>query len=262
MLVCCCSEEPWRPEGWHRFLLPKHASRSFSLWSAVCARMPPRGFSTEKIRVCYQCFKEKEHFADFLRKEKISILVDATHPFASNISALASWASGALSFPVFFVRRPPWREQAGDVWISASSLADAAVQVGGLQRKRVFVALGGLGGRTFLKAFQKLPYSSAGYRFWVRTMQARKDSQFAMPTQELVRTSTTSPNEELALLQTLQTEVLVARNAGGSSGYGKIAAARTLQIPVVLIRRPSLPHGCLAMSLKECAQQLRNIRTS
>jgi precorrin-6A/cobalt-precorrin-6A reductase len=35
--------------------------------------------------------------------------------------------------------------------------------------------------------------------------------------------------------------VVVAKNSGGAATYGKIAAARTLGVPVVLLRRPSLP---------------------
>lgn len=36
-------------------------------------------------------------------------------------------------------------------------------------------------------------------------------------------------------------EILVSKNAGGAATYGKIAAARTLGIPVVMVRRPGKP---------------------
>jgi precorrin-6A/cobalt-precorrin-6A reductase len=34
---------------------------------------------------------------------------------------------------------------------------------------------------------------------------------------------------------------LVARNSGGMATYAKIAAARTLRLPVIMISRPPLP---------------------
>ena len=35
----------------------------------------------------------------------------------------------------------------------------------------------------------------------------------------------------------------MAKNSGGTATYGKIAAARSLGIPVLLIRRPAEPGG-------------------
>ena len=35
--------------------------------------------------------------------------------------------------------------------------------------------------------------------------------------------------------------MVVAKNSGGPAAYGKIAAARTLGIEVMLLRRPALP---------------------
>jgi precorrin-6A/cobalt-precorrin-6A reductase len=38
-------------------------------------------------------------------------------------------------------------------------------------------------------------------------------------------------------------EALIAKNSGGHSTYAKIAAARRLGFPVVMIRRPEAPAG-------------------
>ena len=46
---------------------------------------------------------------------------------------------------------------------------------------------------------------------------------------------------EAALLQATGTEVVVSKNSGGAATYGKIAAARALALPVVMVRRPRKP---------------------
>jgi precorrin-6A/cobalt-precorrin-6A reductase len=43
------------------------------------------------------------------------------------------------------------------------------------------------------------------------------------------------------LLITHAIDVVVAKNSGGTATYGKIAAARLLRLPVILLRRPALP---------------------
>jgi precorrin-6A/cobalt-precorrin-6A reductase len=40
------------------------------------------------------------------------------------------------------------------------------------------------------------------------------------------------------LLREHEIDILVAKNSGGVATYGKIAAARTLGLPVILLRRP------------------------
>ena len=48
-------------------------------------------------------------------------------------------------------------------------------------------------------------------------------------------------NADRVLLATHAIDVIVAKNSGGAATYGKIAAARVLGLPVILLRRPALP---------------------
>ena len=50
-----------------------------------------------------------------------------------------------------------------------------------------------------------------------------------------------SVDDEIALMQHHQIDVLVTKNSGGSSTYAKLEAARLLDIPVLMQTRPSLP---------------------
>ena len=47
-----------------------------------------------------------------------------------------------------------------------------------------------------------------------------------------------SEADDRALMQTHGIEVVVAKNSGGAAAYGKIAAARSLGIGVIMLRRP------------------------
>ena len=48
---------------------------------------------------------------------------------------------------------------------------------------------------------------------------------------------------EIALLRDRRIEALVAKNSGGAATYAKIAAARALGLPVVMVERPASPAG-------------------
>ena len=58
--------------------------------------------------------------ADYLVRERIDTLIDATHPYASIISANAAAAAGSAGVPLVALRRPPWPEFDGDRWTPVS----------------------------------------------------------------------------------------------------------------------------------------------
>ena len=49
--------------------------------------------------------------------------------------------------------------------------------------------------------------------------------------------------DEEAFLKENEIDVIVSKNSGGTATYGKILAARTLRMPVVMVERPPLPEG-------------------
>ncbi len=52
---------------------------------------------------------------------------------------------------------------------------------------------------------------------------------------------------ELALLREHRIDAVVSKNSGGTAAAAKLAAARTMQLPVVMVRRPPGPAGpCVA----------------
>ena len=43
------------------------------------------------------------------------------------------------------------------------------------------------------------------------------------------------------LLERHRIDAILAKNSGGEATYGKIAAARGLHLPVIMLKRPALP---------------------
>jgi precorrin-6A/cobalt-precorrin-6A reductase len=177
-------------------------------------------------------FGGAEGLARYLVTARIEALVDATHPYATMISANAVCAARQTGTPMLALRRPPWIATAGDHWIEVPDVL-AAVRPLGEEPRRVFLALG----RKELAPFLAAPQ----HHYLVRSVEP-VDPPLAVPHASYVTSrGPFSEADDRALLVTHAIDVVVAKNSGGAATYGKIAAARALGVPVVLLRRPSLP---------------------
>ena len=65
---------------------------------------------------------------DYMREQRIDLLIDATHPFAAHISFNAATAAQVCGLPHLLLVRPPWEPMEGDRWIGVESIA-AAVSI-------------------------------------------------------------------------------------------------------------------------------------
>jgi precorrin-6A/cobalt-precorrin-6A reductase len=169
--------------------------------------------------------------ADHLRNERIGVLIDATHPYAAQISANAASAAVQTGVPLLALRRPGWRPAAGDRWITVDFMADAVAALGGAPR-RVFLALG----RKEITPFEAAPQ----HRYLVRSVDPVVPP-LAVPDAVYVTARGPFPEAgERKLLEEHSIDFIVAKNSGGTATYGKIAAARALGIPVIMLHRPPL----------------------
>ena len=165
-----------------------------------------------------------------LEREGHRALVDATHPFAAQMSWHAARAAERAGLPLLRLEKPAWRETPGDRWQVVPTMADAPAALGATPR-RVFLSIGRQEVAEFARAPQHDYLIRAVDRFTpplagARVIAAR--GPFELP-------------DELALLERERIEVLVSKNAGTPSTYAKIDAARRLGVPVVMVARPSLP---------------------
>jgi precorrin-6A/cobalt-precorrin-6A reductase len=176
-----------------------------------------------------------------LEAEGIDLLVDATHPFADQMSRNAVAASIHAGVPLLALRRPAWTRQAGDRWTEVADIREAKAALGDAGR-RVFLALG----RQEIDGFGWAPR----HFYLVRSIEPITDRSLG----EAVYVEARGPYreaDERALMAAHAIDTVVARNSGGDAGYGKIAAARGLGIEVILIRRPLLPEAPTVATVDE-----------
>ena len=187
----------------------------------------------------------------FLVKETISLLVDATHPFAENISKNALLASTDLGLPFLVLNRPPWVKHSKDQWIEVSSLKNAVKYLKNVEKKTgsLFST-----GSIFLTTGNKelwLFQNFLNYHFLVRTVDDPElVSEWPQATFLKDRGPYTLENE-IKLLEKHKISMLVAKNSGGISTYAKIEAARHLKIPVLMVRRPEMIIGKSCQTVNE-----------
>jgi precorrin-6A/cobalt-precorrin-6A reductase len=168
----------------------------------------------------------------YLASERIDALIDATHPYAATISTNAAQAAHHAGVSFLAIRRPAWIALPGDLWIHVADVA-AAVDALGEAPRRVFLALG----RKELQPFQCAPQ----HRYLVRSIDP-VDPPLAVPRAAYITGRGPFPEaEERALLAQHRIDFVVAKNSGASASYGKIAAARALAVPVIMLQRPPLP---------------------
>jgi precorrin-6A/cobalt-precorrin-6A reductase len=170
----------------------------------------------------------------YLKAERINALIDATHPFAQQISWHAAQAAQETGMPYLRLARPAWQKTQEDNWIEVETI-EAAVCAVPTSAQRVFLTIG----RQQLAPFAALPQ----VWFLMRSIDP-PEAKLPIPNGELLLDrGPFSLEQEQQLLQEYQIDVLVSKNSGGDATYSKIIAARELQIPVVMVQRPVMPAG-------------------
>lgn len=170
-----------------------------------------------------------EGLVAYMRERRVDVLVDATHPFAARISANAAAAAARSGVPLLALRRPGWCEHPGDDWHRVPGLAEAAALLPRLGR-RVFLTTG----RQEIAAFADVD------ECWFLARSVEPPTP-PMPRrlEVVLDRGPFSLDSELRLLRDHRIDVLVTKDSGGAAA--KLAAAREVRIPVVMVDRPPSP---------------------
>lgn len=180
--------------------------------------------------------------AEYLRAEGISHVIDATHPFAAQMSRNAVEACAGAAVPLVALEREPWQAGPGDRWAHVPDLAGAVVALGDAPR-RVFLAIG----RQTLDAFTVSPQ----HQYLLRLVDPPTEPLPLPRAEAVIARGPFDAAGDLALLKNHRIEVIVAKNAGGAGAEAKLIAARELGLPVILIDRPVVPDRRIARTVAE-----------
>jgi precorrin-6A/cobalt-precorrin-6A reductase len=166
---------------------------------------------------------------EFLRSERITHVVDATHPFAAEMSRNAVQACEIAEVSMIALERPEWVAGPGDRWHPVAH-GPSALPV---EPRRIFLAVG----RQTLGDYAVAPQHS----YLVRLVDAPNEA-LALPQVEIVTgRGPFALADDLALMRRHGTELVVTKNSGGDGARAKLDAARILGIGVIMINRPPMP---------------------
>ncbi|MGX9417793.1 precorrin-6A/cobalt-precorrin-6A reductase [Vibrio sp. WJH972] len=169
--------------------------------------------------------------ARYLHDQGISHVVDATHPFAQQMSNRIAQVSEDLSIPAIRFHRLPWPKTEQDHWIEISQWSEVISQIASHQC--VFVTAGQIS-QSVIDALAK-----KARHIVLRTAMPAK---VTLP-ENVTWLKAIGPfllAQEKALLVDHHIDVIISKNSGGEATYAKIQAAAQAAIPVYQFQRPQL----------------------
>jgi precorrin-6A/cobalt-precorrin-6A reductase len=170
----------------------------------------------------------------YLEAERIDVLVDATHPFAEQISRNAAIAAARAKIPFVSLSRPAWRPEDSDRWIDVADMTAAAAALG-REPKRVFLTVG----RLQIEAFAVAPQ----HFYLVRAIEPLMPAPSLPRHRVILGRGPFAVEAEEKLMREESIEVIVTKNSGGGATYAKLLAARSFGLPVVMVARPRQASG-------------------
>jgi len=168
---------------------------------------------------------------DYLQREGMTHVIDATHPFAAQMSRKAYAACAARGLPLLSLQRAPWVAGEGDDWKHVDDIGGAVAALPSAPA-RVFLAIG----KQNLAPFAALHQ----HHFLLRLV----DAPAARPMPNCSVVIAKGPFDvagDMALMQEHGISHIIAKNAGGQGASAKLVAARALRLPVIMIARPDAP---------------------
>ena len=172
---------------------------------------------------------------EFCSTHNIRLIIDAAHPFASLLHTTVATVSEQLDLPVIRLeRRYPPRDESL-VWCDTF---DDAIDYLESHEIRDLLALSGVQTITKLQRYWKK--HPCHFRVLDRDDSREIARRAGFPAENLLFWQ--EGQDELTLFRQLRPGAILTKESGESGYYeDKITAARQLGIPVIVIRRPSLP---------------------
>lgn len=185
----------------------------------------------------------------YLNNAAITHVVDATHPFASQVSHNAVTACADCNVPLVAFTRAPWTAVDGDTWQHVPDIP-GAVAVLNRPRQRVLLAVG----RMHLNAFAPNPQ----HHYVLRLVDPPLKPLPLPETTVIVDRGPFTVEGDMDLMRAQGIECVVSKNSGGTGAVAKITAARQLGLPVIMIDRPPMPARAEAHSVEAVLRWLRD----
>jgi len=186
----------------------------------------------------------------YVQQERIDAVVDATHPFAAQMSEQAAIAAQTCAIPHLMLVRPAWEPEPGDRWLSVPTLQAAADNLPA-SAQRVFLTIG----RREISTFA----GKSDRWFLMRLLEPPPAETKLPPGTILYGRPPFTVEQERHWMQHYRIDTLVSKNSGGTATYAKIQAAQELGLPVVMVEQPPLPEGDRVATVPEAVQWVQRL---
>ena len=179
----------------------------------------------------------------FINKHQITLLVDATHPYAETMSSNAQESAKRANIPYLQYTRPAWN-------LTELSTAPWSLQIEELTTYEHILAKTHQYGRLFwavgYNSLNHLTLKQPPHQSWAFRMAKKPSSEqldaITQGSKHIDIIQQIGPfdvQQETELFQQKQIEALICKNSGGNFNEAKLKAASTLDIPVFLLKRPN-----------------------
>ena len=169
-----------------------------------------------------------EGLAQYIREQRIDLLLDATHPYAAQISQNAALAAAASGIPCWALRRPAWVAQTGDDWREVAHWRELIEALAPFQRPLFTL------GREPLEHLHEIPPE----QFW--TLRALDAYPGTARCDVIGARGPFLIDDERKLFAQRRIDVLISKNSGSSATEPKLQVARERGVPVLILKRPTL----------------------
>lgn len=186
-----------------------------------------------------------EGLAAYVQAEGIRAVIDATHPFAAQMSQNAYQATKAQKLPLLRLERPAW--PSAPSWQNVAGLTEAAKAIPA--DARVFLSVGSQSIGPFL----------ARDDIWCLTRSIEPAAKRPARGKTILQRPPFTLENELALLRHHKISHLVSKNAGGKATKAKLKAAAMLGIQVIMVKRPPLPGVLTVETVAEAVKWVENL---
>ncbi|KPX85353.1 Cobalt-precorrin-6x reductase [Pseudomonas amygdali pv. mellea] len=170
-----------------------------------------------------------EGMAQYIREQGVDLLLDATHPYAAQISHNAACAARLTGIPCWALRRTAWQAGAGDDWREVADWSELVTALAPFKRPLFTL------GREPLQHLHEIPE----HQFW--TLRALDSYPGNDHCEVIGARGPFALEDERQLFEQRDIDVLISKNSGSSSTEPKLEVARERGLPVLVLKRPELP---------------------
>ena len=185
-------------------------------------------------------FGDIKNLCDFIKKNNFQYLIDATHPYAKNMSEKIVKTAKITNISLVRLSRKIWTKPASAKWIEVNNFSQALEQLP--NGAKVFIT----SGHKDLEQLNAHP----NCKFLVRLIEEPK-TKLAKNIEVMLDIPPYGFENEIILMKENNITHLITKNSGGEKIRAKIDASVTLNIPIIIINRPKLSPTKELFSIKE-----------